>query len=312
MSYVLERSLTDALSEKISQISGQVGNTPLLPITQLFNKKGVKIYAKAEWQQLSGSVKARAAFRIFKHAIESGEFRHGRTLLDATSGNTGIAYATLGSLLNVPVALCMPENASKERKEILESLGAEIIYTSKFGGTDEAQEVAAFLAAQYPQKYFYADQYKNDLNWKAHYQTTGVEIYRDQPGITHFVAGLGTTGTFTGTGRRLKEFNKDIQLVALQPDFALHGLEGWKHLETARIPSIYDADLPDSILEVSTQRAYDIIKDTARLEGLLLSPSAAANLAGAIQLAETIDQGTIVTILPDNADKYREVIKQIL
>ena len=312
MSYVLERSLTDALSEKISQISGQVGNTPLLPITQLFNKKGVKIYAKAEWQQLSGSVKARAAFRIFKHAIESGEFRHGRTLLDATSGNTGIAYATLGSLLNVPVALCMPENASKERKEILESLGAEIIYTSKFGGTDEAQEVAAFLAAQYPQKYFYADQYKNDLNWKAHYQTTGVEIYRDQPGITHFVAGLGTTGTFTGTGRRLKEFNKDIQLVALQPDFALHGLEGWKHLETARIPSIYDADLPDTIMEVSTQRAYDIIKDTARLEGLLLSPSAAANLAGAIQLAETIDQGMIVTILPDNADKYREVIKQIL
>lgn len=312
MSYVLERSLTDALSEKILQISGQVGNTPLLPITQLFNKKGVKIYAKAEWQQLSGSVKARAAFRIFKHAIESGEFRHGRTLLDATSGNTGIAYATLGSLLNVPVALCMPENASKERKEILESLGAEIIYTSKFGGTDEAQEVAAFLATQYPQKYFYADQYKNDLNWKAHYQTTGVEIYRDQPGITHFVAGLGTSGTFTGTGRRLREFNKNIQLVALQPDFALHGLEGWKHLDTARIPSIYDADLPDTILEVSTQRAYDIIKDTARLEGLLLSPSAAANLAGAIQLAETIDQGTIVTILPDNADKYREVIKQIL
>jgi cysteine synthase B len=206
----------------------------------------------------------------------------------------------------------MPENASPERKAILESLGAEIIYTSKFGGTDEAQEVAAFLAAQYPKKYFYADQYKNELNWKAHYLSTGVEIYRDAPNITHFIAGLGTTGTFTGTGRRLKELNGDIQLIALQPDIALHGLEGWKHLETARIPAIYDARLADQVQEVSTQRAYQIIKDAARLEGLLLSPSSAANLAGAIQLAEQIEEGTIVTILPDNADKYREVIKQIL
>jgi cysteine synthase B len=312
MTLVLERSITTALSEKIAQISGQIGNTPLLPITHLHSNKRVKIYAKAEWQQLSGSVKARAAFKIFKNAAESGEFANGRSLLDATSGNTGIAYATLGSLLNVPVTLCMPENASPERKAILESLGAEIIYTSKFGGTDEAQEVAAFLAAQYPQKYFYADQYTNDLNWKAHYLTTAVEIYRDQPGITHFVSGLGTTGTFTGTGTRLKEFNSNIQLIALQPDFALHGLEGWKHLETARIPAIYNADLPDEIREISTQRSYDIIKDAARLEGLLLSPSSAANLAGAIQLAEQIEEGIIVTVLPDNADKYRDVIKQIL
>lgn len=312
MTSVLERSITTALSEKIAQISGQIGNTPLLPITQLHRNKNVKIYAKAEWQQLSGSVKARAAFKIFKNAAESGEFTKGRSLLDATSGNTGIAYATLGSLLNVPVTLCMPENASPERKAILESLGAEIIYTSKFGGTDEAQEVAAFLAAQYPHKYFYADQYTNDLNWKAHYLSTAVEIYREQPGITHFISGLGTTGTFTGTGTRLKEFNSKIQLIALQPDFALHGLEGWKHLETARIPAIYDADLPDEIQEVSTQRAYDIIKEAARLEGLLLSPSSAANLAGAIKLAEQIEEGVIVTILPDNADKYRDVIKQIL
>ncbi len=312
MASVLERSITDVQSAKIAQISAQIGNTPLLPITQLYSKKGVKIFAKAEWQQLSGSVKARAAFKIFKNAVESGEFKNGRTLLDATSGNTGIAYATLGSLLHIPVALCMPENASPERKAILESLGAEIIYTSKFGGTDEAQEVAAFLAAQYPNKYFYADQYKNELNWRAHYLSTGVEIYRDAPGITHFVAGLGTTGTFTGTGRKLKELNSDIQLIALQPDFAPHGLEGWKHLETARIPAIYDEKLADRIDEVSTQRAYDIIKGAARLEGLLLSPSSAANLAGAIALAEQIDEGTIVTILPDNADKYREVIKQIL
>ena len=309
---VLERSLTEVLSAKIAQISPQIGNTPLLPITHLFNKKGVKIYAKAEWQQLSGSVKARAAFKIFKHAIESGELGQGRTLLDATSGNTGIAYATLGSLLNIPVALCMPANASPERKAILESLGAEVIYTSKFGGTDEAQEVAAFLAAQYPRKYFYADQYKSELNWKAHYHTTAVEIFRDAPGITHFVSGLGTTGTFTGTGRRLKEINSNIQLVALQPDLALHGLEGWKHLETARIPAIYDAGLADRVQEVSTENAYQIIRDAARLEGLLLSPSSAANLAGAINLAEQIDQGVIVTVLPDNADKYREVIKQIL
>ncbi|MCW3124693.1 MAG: cysteine synthase family protein, partial [Bacteroidetes bacterium] len=205
-----------------------------------------------------------------------------------------------------------PENASKERKDILESLGVEIIYTSRFGGTDEAQEVAAYLAAQHPDKYFYADQYKNDANWKAHYHTTAVEIYRDLPGITHFTSGLGTTGTFTGTGRRLKELNNNIRLIALQPDFALHGLEGWKHLETAVIPGIYDDSLADKILEVSTEASHQIIKRVAQTDGILLSPSSAANLAGAIQLASSIEEGTIVTVLPDNADKYTELLKQIL
>lgn len=300
------------LKQKLFELSRKIGNTPLLPIRHLHSNKRVSIYAKAEWQQLSGSVKARAAFNIIRIAIENGEFDENRTLLDATSGNTGIAYATIGKELGLPVALCLPENASKERKEILESLGAEIIYTSKFGGTDEAQEVAAHLALQYPDRYFYASQYTNQQNWKAHYYGTAVEIARDAPPVTHFVAGLGTTGTFVGTGRRLKEFDSSIQLIALQPDFAMHGLEGWKHLETAVVPQIYDETVADKVLEVSTERAYEVIKQAYDKEGLFLSPSSAANLAGALQIANQIEHGVIVTVLPDNADKYSEIIKQIL
>ena len=191
---------------------------------------------KQEWMQLSGSVKCRPAYRIFLDAIEKGELTEDKTLLDATSGNTGIAYAAIGSALGIKVALCLPENASKERKQILASLGAEIIYTSKYEGTDGAQDVAKGLAQRKPDKYFYADQYKNDNNWKAHYHTTAVEIFNDIPHLTHFVTGLGTTGTFVGTGRRLKEFNPEIQLISFQPDSAMHGLEGWKHLETAIVP----------------------------------------------------------------------------
>lgn len=300
------------LKQRLFEVSRKIGNTPLLPIRNLHQNKRVSIYAKAEWQQLSGSVKARAAFNIIRFAIENGEFDENRILLDATSGNTGIAYATIGRELGLPVALCLPENASKERKEILESLGAEIIYTSKFGGTDEAQEVAAHLAAQYPDRYFYASQYTNEQNWKAHYYGTAVEIARDAPPITHFVAGLGTTGTFIGTSKRLKEFDSSIQVVSLQPDFALHGLEGWKHLETAVVPKIFDSSVADRNIEISTNRAHEIIKEAHAKEGLLLSPSSAANLEGALQIASEIEEGVIVTVLPDNADKYSEVIKQIL
>ena len=311
MTIVEAEPTTETLLQRAQQLGNQVGNTPLISLHHIYSKPGVQLYAKTEWQQLGGSVKARAAYRIILDAIEKGEFDNGKTLLDATSGNTGIAYATIAAALHIPVALCMPENASKERKQILEKLGAEIIYTSKFGGTDEAQEVARFLAAEYPDKYFYADQYKNNNNWKAHYHTTAAEIWSAQPGITHFVAGLGTTGTFTGTGRRLKELNPNVQLVALQPDFALHGLEGWKHLETALVPAIYDASLADEVKEVATQDAYDIIQQAAT-HGLLLSPSAAANIAGAIAVAESIEQGVIVTVLADNADKYGDVLQQLL
>lgn len=300
------------IREALALVGRQIGNTPLLQVNSLFVKEGVRIYAKAEWEQLSGSVKARAAFGIINEAVTSGKLHAGKILLDATSGNTGIAYATIGRAIGIRVALCLPENASAERKQILQELGAEIIYTSPFGGTDEAQQEAQHLASTYPDKYFYADQYKNHQNWRAHYDGTALEIFEALPQLTHFVAGLGTTGTFTGTARRLRQLNPNIQLVSLQPDLPMHGLEGWKHLETAIVPEIYDDTLAHRTIEVSTPEAYHIIAEAARKENWMLSPSAAANLAGAIKVAGEIERGTIVTILPDNADKYSEVIKSIL
>lgn len=301
-----------SLADKLRLVGKQVGNTPLYKITKLPLRPGVEIFAKLEWEQLSGSVKARAAFNIFKAAIEQGQINGKKALLDATSGNTGIAYATIGKLLGIPVTLCLPENASKERKEILESLGAEIIYTSKFEGTDGAQEEARRLAIEFPGKYFYADQYKNENNWKAHYHSTSLEILAEVPDITHFVAGLGTTGTFVGTGRKLRESKPSIRLISLQPDIALHGLEGWKHLETAVVPTIYDPSMADENIEISTEEAFAIMQEIHNLEGLLLSPSSAANLSGAMKIASTLDHGKIVTVFPDNADKYSEVVKKII
>jgi cysteine synthase B len=309
---MIVQELNLKIINKAKRLSAQVGNTPLVRIKNLVSKKGVELWAKQEWKQLSGSVKCRAAYRIFLDALEKGELDEHKTLLDATSGNTGIAYAAIGSALGIKVALCLPENASAERKQILASLGAEIIYTSKYEGTDGAQEVAKELAQKYPGKYFYADQYKNDNNWKAHYYTTAVEIINDLPGLTHFVTGLGTTGTFVGTGRRLKEFNQAIQLISFQPDSALHGLEGWKHLETAIVPEIYDPLIADKNIEVSTEESYEIIHAAAKHEDLLLSPSSAANIAGALKIIDETDEGVVVTVLPDNADKYNDVLKRIL
>lgn len=304
-----------AHNDLLSSVKGlekKIGNTPLHRVTRLFNKKNVHIYAKKEWMQLSGSVKARAAYNIIRKAIENGELSRRRTLLDATSGNTGIAYAHIAKQLDIPVALCLPENASRERKDILQSLGVRLILTSRFEGTDGAQQVAKSLAEEDPETYYYADQYKNQNNWKAHYHTTAPEIYSALPGITHFVAGLGTTGTFVGTGRRLRELKPSIQLISFQPDFALHGLEGWKHMETAIVPKIYDPTVADANYEVSTEEAHEMIKAAYKYEGLLLSPSSAANLAGAIRIAQQLDEGTLVTVLPDNADKYSEIIKKLL
>lgn len=307
-----ENKTVSSLQTKLNEVAKQVGNTPLRPFTKIFSKKNVQLFAKEEWQQLSGSVKCRPAFNIIRKAVESGELNRSRALLDATSGNTGIAYAAIGKKLGIKVVLCLPENASKERKEILQSLGAEIILTSRFEGTDGAQEAAKELAYKNPDKYFYADQYKNDNNWKAHYFTTAPEIFNALPGITHFVAGLGTTGTFTGTGRRLKELNPSIQLISMQPDSALHGLEGWKHLETAVVPAIYDSTVADKNFEISTEEAYEVLKAVAKYEGLILSPSSAANIAGAMRAAEKLHEGIVVTVLPDNADKYSEVINKLL
>jgi cysteine synthase B len=296
----------------VRALEREIGHTPLHHVTGLFRHPHVQIYAKKEWMQLSGSVKARAAYSIIRRAIEDGCLHQDRTLLDATSGNTGIAYAHIARRLGIPVALCLPENASQERKDILTSLGVELILTSPFEGTDGAQQVAKELARQDPEKYFYADQYKNPNNWKAHYHSTAPEIFEALPGITHFVAGLGTTGTFVGTGRRLRELKPSIRLISLQPDAALHGLEGWKHMETALVPRIYDPSVADANEEVSTEEAHALIREAREKEGLLLSPSSAANLAGTIRIAKQLEEGILVTVLPDNADKYSEVIKKIL
>lgn len=308
----MELTLEKSLLEKANALESQIGNTPLWPIKNLHKNPKVKLYAKVEWEQLSGSVKARAAFAIIKKAIQNGSLEEGRVLLDATSGNTGIAYASIAKALGLNVTLCLPENASKKRREILLDLGADILYTSRFGGTDEAQQVAKQLADAHPEKYFYANQYANHQNWLAHYHTTGAEIINELPNITHFVAGLGTTGTFVGTGRRLRAFNTSIQLIALQPDSPLHGLEGWKHLETANVPEIFDAVIANQTLEVSSTEAYDLIKRFYDENGVLLSPSSAANLAGALAVANTIQEGTIVTVFPDDAHKYSEITSKIL
>jgi S-sulfo-L-cysteine synthase (O-acetyl-L-serine-dependent) len=300
------------LRARLEKVATLIGNTPLYKISNVFRKPGVEIYAKLEWQQLGGSVKSRPAFNMIENAIIEGQLTGKKHLLDATSGNTGIAYASIGAALGIPVTLCLPENASQDRKMILKVLGANVILTSRFESTDGAQLKAKELSREFPDKYFYADQYANDNNWKAHFDTTGIEIWDQTAGrITHFVAGLGTTGTFMGTGRRLKIFNPNIQLVALQPDNPMHGLEGWKHLETAIVPKIYDEKLADRLVEIDTLEAFDLVKKVARKEGLLISPSAAANLLGAIKIAKEIDQGVIVTTFADNAEKYAEVMKQI-
>ena len=305
-------TLRSPLEKRLTQVGKLIGNTPLVTLDRVYNNPKVKIMAKLEWQQLGGSVKARPAFNIMKQAILNRELDTNRILLDASSGNTGIAYGAVGAALGIRIALCLPENASKERKLILRSHGVDIIYTPATELTDGAQLKAKALHAQNPDKYYYADQYANENNWKAHYYHTAPEIFRQSDEqITHFVAGLGTSGTFTGTSRSLKELNSNIEIVSLQPDSPMHGLEGWKHMETAIVPKFYDPSLADKSLEISTFDAYDMVKEVAQKEGLLISPSSAANLVGAIKIADTLDEGVVVTMFPDSADKYSEVLKHI-
>lgn len=273
-------------------------------ISSQFN--GVEILAKAEWANPGGSVKDRAASRIVREAMRSGTLRDGVALLDATSGNTGIAYAMLGAALKFPVVLCMPSNVSPERKKILNAYGAEVVYTAPDEGSDGAIRKAQQMAAAHPQKYFYADQYSNDANWQAHYYGTAQEIWEQTEGrITHFVATLGTGGTFVGATRKLKELNPGIQCISLQPDSPFHGLEGLKHMATAIVPKIYDANLADRDIEISTEAAYDAVKRLARTEGLLVGISAGAALVGCEMVARELrEPAFVVTVFPDSADKY--------
>ena len=309
---MISEIIDNELKHRVEQAGRFIGNTPLFPIQRVYQNPRVKIFAKLEWQQLGSSVKARPAFNIIKDAVDNGLLNQEKHLLDATSGNTGIAYAAIAAASGIKVSLCLPENASKERKTMLKSYGVNIIYTSPFEGTDGAQLEAKSLVKENPLKYYYADQYANDSNWLAHYRTTGLEVFEQTGGeITHFVAGLGTTGTFRGTTTRLRELKPEIKAIALHPDSAMHGLEGWKHMETAIVPKIYDDQLADENLSIDSMEAIDLIKEIALSEGLLVSPSAAANLLGAMKVADSIGEGTIVTVFPDDASKYSEVIDQL-
>jgi len=294
----------------VSQGLPRVGNTPLIFIKSLSTDR-VRIWAKAEWTQAGGSVKARAAHAIITKAIRRGQLNQYKSLLDASSGNTAIAYATLLKQLGWKATICLPSNASIERKNLLRILGAELILTSPLEGTDGAQQAALELYKANPEKYYYADQYSNDANWQAHYNGTAEEIWSQTNGnITHFIAGLGTTGTFTGTGKKLKELG-NIRLIALQPDTPLHALEGWKHLATAKTPQIYNPHLADETHEVNSTEALKLIRFIAEHEDLYISPSGAANLLGAVDLAAKIDEGEIVTIIADSLDRYVEIRKEI-
>jgi S-sulfo-L-cysteine synthase (O-acetyl-L-serine-dependent) len=289
----------------------RIGNTPLLRLDAMTRDlPGAVLLGKAEWYNPGGSVKDRAASNIVAEARRSGQLRAGRSLLDSTSGNTGIAYAMLGAAEGFPVTLCMPENVSRERKQILQGYGANIIYTDPGDGSDGAICKARELIAQHPDKYFYADQYSNDANWKAHYQGTANEIWQQTQGrITHFVAMLGTSGTFVGTTRRLKELNPNVKCISLQPDSSFHGIEGAKHMPTAIVPKIYDPKLADQNLEISTEDSYSMARRLSRTAGLLVGISAAAAVVGCLKIAQDLalkkdQEAVIVTILCDSGEKY--------
>jgi S-sulfo-L-cysteine synthase (O-acetyl-L-serine-dependent) len=303
-------SETPAASAAIGQsVLERIGNTPLLRLQRIAREfPNVEFLAKAEWFNPGGSVKDRPALSMIQAGLASGALRPGKTIIDATSGNTGIAYAMVGAAMGYPVALCLPDSASHERKRILEAFGAEMIITPGDEGTDGAIRRVQKIVAAEPEKYFYPDQYSNPANWQAHYHGTANEIWQQTAGrITHFVAALGTSGTFVGTTRRLKELNPAIRCISLQPDASFHGLEGWKHMETAIRPAIYDETLADKDLAVSTEDAYRLVKRIAREEALLVSPSAAAALSGCFAVAKEIPRGqhaVMVTIFADSGAKY--------
>ena len=279
-----------------------IGKTPLIPI----RCDGVEIYAKAEHLNPGGSVKDRAALAMVLDGERSGRLTRGKTILDATSGNTGIALAMIGAAMGYPVTVCLPRNASVERKRSLRVYGAQIIETDPLESTDGAQRRAKALAGESADRYFYADQYNNDANWRAHFDTTGVEIWEQTGGrITHFVAGLGTSGTFVGTTRRLKQLNPEIRAVSMQPDLPLHGLEGMKHMATAMVPGIYDRNLADSEVEVATPDAQETTRQLVRQHGLLVGVSAGANVFAALRLARTLSgDSVVVTVLCDTGGRY--------
>jgi cysteine synthase B len=303
---VLQKRLTPNFRWTANNGRVRIGNTPLIELSKISEEfYPVKIFAKAEWFNQGGSVKDRAALNMIQEGIKSGKLTEDKTILDATSGNTGIAYAMLGAVFGYRVKLVLPQNAGPVFKQILSAYGAELILSNPQYGSDGAIREAKRIFSENPNIYFFPDQYNNKANWQAHYNSTGPEIIKQTQGkISHFIAGLGTSGTFVGTSRRLKEFNPQIQVISFQPDSPLHGLEGLKHMETAIIPGIYDPELADLSLEINTEDAQDMVKKLAKTEGLFVGVSAGAAALAAVKVAETISEGNIVTIFPDSGYKY--------
>jgi cysteine synthase B len=293
-------------TQAASSVLDLIGRTPLVRLPHFERgTPGVELYAKAEWQNPGGSVKDRAAARMIVDGEASGKLRPGLTIVDATSGNTGIAYAMIGAARGYKVRLCLPENASPERKLILRAFGAELVLTNPLEGTDGAIREVRRMVAEHPDQYFYPDQYSNDSNWRAHFDTTAPEIFEQTSGrITHFVAGLGTSGTFVGASRRLRQFNPAIKMISFQPDSPFHGLEGLKHMASAMVPKIYDPSIADEDLAVSTEDAHRLVRRLAREEGLMVGISSGAALAAALTVARRLDRGVVVTVFPDGAEKY--------
>jgi len=303
---VAEPTASSKLGERSVSL---IGNTPLLRLERIARDlPNVQFLGKAEWYNPGGSVKDRAAFNIVKEGRRNGKFTPGKALLDSTSGNTGIAYAMIGAAEGFPVTLCMPENVSVERKRILFAYGANIVYTDSADGSDGAILAARELYARQPEKYFYADQYSNEANWQAHYHGTANEIWQQTEGrITHFVAMMGTSGTFMGTARRLKELNPSVSCISLQPDSPFHGIEGAKHMASAIVPKIYDPTLADEDIGITTEDAYAAAIRLSREEGLLAGISAGAAIAGCLQVARKLPkdrEAVFVTVFPDSGDKY--------
>ncbi|MBA3473200.1 MAG: cysteine synthase family protein [Rubrobacter sp.] len=298
--------ITRINTQAASRPTDLVGNTPLLELSSVSREvPGVRILGKAEWYNPGGSVKDRPALWMIRDGEKSGELGHGKVILDATSGNTGIAYAWIGASLGYRVKLCMPKNASEERKKILRAYGVEVVLTDPGDGSDGAIREARRLYAEDPERYFYPDQYKNPANPRSHYESTAPEIWEQTDGeVTHFVAGLGTSGTFVGTATRLREYNPEIKVVSFEPDSPFHGLEGMKHMGSAIVPEIYDPSIADRNLGTPTEDAYDMVKRLAREEGILVGISAGAAVATSLRVARELESGVIVTVLCDGADKY--------
>ena len=294
--------VTDFWKKADESLLEHIGNTPLLKIGRWGE---AEVYAKAEWFNPGGSVKDRAALWMIEDGERTGQLTRDRTILDATSGNTGIGYALIAAVKGYDVMLVMPENASEERKRILRAYGARTRFTDPLEGSDGAIREVRRLYQENPARYFYLDQYNNPANPRAHYETTGAEIIRQTQGrVTHFVAGIGTAGTIMGAGRRLKAYNADIEVIAVEPDSGFHGIEGLKHMETAIVPGIYDEDFLDGKIQVGTEEAYEMARRLAREKGLLVGQSSGAAMVAALEVARRIERGVIVTIFPDSGSRY--------